>query len=210
MPLLWISLGLALSLAGDALKRVDLKWQAFALVLLSCARAFAVNFELTTTFHHLTYRLISVSLTAAGIYLLARWAPRMQVRPVYSVAGTLLLALLAFKEDPGAMDRRGLGLLWRCCWPWQHASGKTAHSCGRHMCSHCWPPDGRSIPALRRNIRGSRVQLVSVALTAGSLYLLNWITNIAEIIGDEHISQVYSWAGSLLLSWLIWYQMPAK
>ena len=35
MPLLWIALGLALSLVGDALKRVDLKWQAFALVLLS-------------------------------------------------------------------------------------------------------------------------------------------------------------------------------
>ena len=32
-------LGLALSLVGDALKRVDLKWQAFALVLLSIGRA---------------------------------------------------------------------------------------------------------------------------------------------------------------------------
>jgi hypothetical protein len=57
--------------------------------------------------------------------------------------------------------------------------------------------------------RGTRVQLVSVAATAGALYLLNWITNIQEIIGDERIAQAYSWAGSLLLSWLIWYQFPA-
>ena len=57
--------------------------------------------------------------------------------------------------------------------------------------------------------RGTRVQLISVAATASLLYLLNWIVNVAEIIGDERISQIYSWAGSLLLSWLIWYQFPA-
>ncbi|MBZ5508154.1 MAG: DUF2157 domain-containing protein [Acidobacteriia bacterium] len=57
--------------------------------------------------------------------------------------------------------------------------------------------------------RGTSVQLISVAITAASLYLLNWITNIKEIIGDVRISQGYSWAGSLLLSWLIWYQLPA-
>ncbi|HEY1937687.1 MAG TPA: DUF2339 domain-containing protein [Candidatus Angelobacter sp.] len=57
--------------------------------------------------------------------------------------------------------------------------------------------------------RGTSIQLFSVAITAGSLYLLNWITNITEIIGDERISQAYSWVGSLLLSWLIWYQVPA-
>jgi hypothetical protein len=39
---------------------------------------------------------------------------------------------------------------------------------------------------------------------------LNWITNVREIVGDERISQLYSWAGSLLLSWLIWYQRPAN
>ncbi|HEX4606544.1 MAG TPA: DUF2339 domain-containing protein [Candidatus Angelobacter sp.] len=57
--------------------------------------------------------------------------------------------------------------------------------------------------------RGTRVQLISVGLTAGSLYLLNWIINITEVIGDERISRGYSWAGSLLVSWLIWYQLPA-
>jgi hypothetical protein len=58
--------------------------------------------------------------------------------------------------------------------------------------------------------RGGWIQLLSVGVTAGLLYLLNWITNIAEIIGDERISQVYSWAGSLLVSWLIWYQFQAN
>jgi hypothetical protein len=57
--------------------------------------------------------------------------------------------------------------------------------------------------------RGTSIQLISVACTAGALYFLNWITNIKDIVGDERIAQGYSWAGSLLLSWLIWYQLPA-
>jgi Predicted membrane protein (DUF2339) len=55
--------------------------------------------------------------------------------------------------------------------------------------------------------RGSGVQLISVGATAGLLYLLNWITNIAGVIEDERLPQAYSWAGSLLVSWLIWYQV---
>jgi len=62
--------------------------------------ALTLNLEPTTLFHHLTYRLISVSLTAAGIYLLARWAPRAEIRPIYTVAGTVLLTVLAYQEAP--------------------------------------------------------------------------------------------------------------
>jgi len=58
--------------------------------------------------------------------------------------------------------------------------------------------------------RGHTIQLVSVGVTACLLYLLNWITNVEEIIGDERISQIYSWLGSLLVSWLIWYQFGAN
>jgi uncharacterized membrane protein len=55
--------------------------------------------------------------------------------------------------------------------------------------------------------RGGRVQLISVAITAAVLYLLNWNTNISKVIEDERIAQGYSWAASLLLSWLTWYQL---
>jgi energy-converting hydrogenase Eha subunit C len=211
MPLLWLGLGLALSLVGDALKRTDLKWQAFALVLISFARALTVNMnmELGTLFHGVTDRLISVALTAAGIYLLARWAPRYEVRPVYTVAGTSLLALLAFKETPepwipvawialalllavAARFWKDRALLWQ------------AHALS--LLAAAWTLYSSFAPAYQ----GSRVQLISVLITAGSLYILNWITNVAGIIGDKRISQLYSWAGSLLLSWLIWYQRPAN
>lgn len=207
MALLWIGLGLALSLVGDALKRGDLKWQTFALVLISFGRALDVSLAPTTLFHHLTYRLISVSLTAAGIYLLARWAPRAEIRPLYTLAGTVLLTVLAYQEAPQPWVPVAwislalvLGLaarLWndRALLLQTHvlsllAAGWTLYA------------------SFASQYRGTRVQLISVALTVGSLYLLNWITDIAEIIGDARISMAYSWAGSLLLSWLIWYQLP--
>jgi energy-converting hydrogenase Eha subunit C len=208
MTVLWIALGIALSLVGDALKRNDLKWQAFALVLLSFGRALAVNFELTTTFHQLTYRLISVSLTAVGIYLLARWAPLSQVRPVYSVTGTFLLALLAFKETPQpwiAVAWIGLALVLAVAARFWNDRALLWQTHVLSLLSAGWTLYASFAPQYRGN-----VQLFSVALTAGSLYLLNWITNIADIIGDERISQAYSWAGSLLVSWLIWYQLPAN
>jgi uncharacterized membrane protein len=207
MGLLWIGLGLALSLVGETLKRGDLKWQTFALVLISFVRALDVSFAPTSLFHHLTYRLISVSLTAAGIYLLARWAPRREIRPIYTVAGTVLLTVLAYQEAPepwipvawislalvlGSAARR-----WndRALLLQTHALSLLASG---------WTLYASFAP----QYRGTRVQLISVALTAGLLYLLNWITDIAEIVGDARISMAYSWAGSLLLSWLIWYQLP--
>jgi hypothetical protein len=39
------------------------------------------------------------------------------------------------------------------------------------------------------------------------LYAMTWITNIANVIGNRRIWQAYSWAASLLLSWLAWYQL---
>lgn len=208
MILLWIGLGLALSLVGDALKRGDLKWQSLALVLLSSVFALRISLAPTTFFfHHLTYRFISVSLTAAGIYLLARWAPRAEIRPIYTFAGTVLLTVLAYQEAPtpwipvawiglalvlGAAARLWTDrtLLWQTHALSLLAAGWTLYA------------------SFAPQYRGTRVQLISVALTAGSLYLLTWITDIAEIIEDAHIPMAYSWAGSLLLSWLIWHQLP--
>jgi hypothetical protein len=207
MTLLCIALGLALSLVGDALKRVDLKWQTFALVLLSFVRALVVNFDLTTTFHNITYRLISVSLTAAGIYLLVRWAPLAQIRPVYSIAGTFLLALLALKETPEPW----IAVAWICLALLLSVAARfwkdRALVWQTHVLSLLavgWTLYSSFAP----QYRGSSVQLISVAVTACSLYFLNWITNISEIIGNARVAMAYSWAGSLLLSWLIWYQLP--
>lgn len=206
MTLLWIGLALVLSLTGDALQRIDLKWQALALVALSFGRAITINFGLTATYHHLTYRLISVSLTAAGIYLLARWAPLAQVKPLYSVFGTFLLAFLAYKEAPelwiavvwtglavalalAARILKDRALLWETHVLALLVTGWTLYA------------------SFAPQYRGGRAQLVSVVITAALLYLLNWITNVPAILENARIPHGYSWAGSLLLSWLLWFQL---
>jgi hypothetical protein len=42
------------------------------------------------------------------------------------------------------------------------------------------------------------------------LYALTWLTDIAGVIEDDRMCQVYAWAGSLLVSWLAWYRLPAN
>jgi len=59
VAVMWIGLGLLLSLAAQALKRKDFKWQALALVLLAAVRALSVNLgntNVTSFAPHLTDR----------------------------------------------------------------------------------------------------------------------------------------------------------
>jgi hypothetical protein len=151
--------------------------------------------------------LISVSLVALGIYLLARWAPFAQIRPIYTVLGTFLLALLAFREAPApwtavAWISLGLALaiaarLWKDrALLWQtHVLALLAVG---------WTLYANFAP----EYRGTPVQWRTVGITAALLYALTWITNIATVVEDERICQGYAWAGSLLLSWLAWYKLP--
>jgi len=206
IAVLWLALGLSLCAAAALFQRNDLKWQAFVLALLSFGRAVAFNLTLAGATHHISYRLITVSLIAAGIYLLARWAPRKELRPVYSVLGTFLLAYLAYDEAPqpwtgvawillaallslGARLWKDRALLWQTHLLSVLAAGWTFYT------------------SFAPQYRGGEVQLTTVGITAIVLYLLNWNTNIPNVIEDERICQGYSWAASLLLSWLAWYQL---
>jgi hypothetical protein len=203
---LWTALGLAVAVTGQLLKRDEFKWQAFVLTLFSCGWAFLVNFQAAGAFHGVSYRFISVSLIAAGTYLLVRWSPVVSLRPVYSWAGTLLLGSLAFKEAPDpwivvawitlAAALAAAARLWKdSALLWQtHLLSLMA--LGAALAINLQPALG-----------GSRVQLITLMITAALFYALNWLTDIAEIIRDERIPQAYAWAGSLLVSWLAWYQL---
>jgi hypothetical protein len=206
----WLALGLALCAAAELFQRNDLKWQAFVLALLAFTRAITFNFTLTATTHHMSYRLITVSLVAVGIYLLARWAPLAVLRPVYTVLGTFLLAYLAYDEAPQPWTG--------CAWIMLAAALCVAARFWKdralllqtHLLSLLavgWTFYTNFAP----QYRGGRMQLISVGITAAVLYLLNWNTNIPKVIEDERMAQGYSWAASLLLSWLAWYQLdPAN
>jgi hypothetical protein len=207
VAVLWVALGLVLSIIGQILDRTDLKWQAFVLVLLSSGRALTVNMNLVTSFSHVTYRLLTVSAIALGIYLMARWAPLRQIRPVYSVAGTSLLAFLAFKETPEPWTGvcwAGLAVVLCLAARWWKDYALLWQTHLLSALSAGWMLYLFYDPQLR----GSRVQWITVGLAAAALYALTWLSKIADVIDDERICQAYAWAGSLLLSWLAWYQLP--
>jgi hypothetical protein len=214
IAVLWIALGLALAMIGHYLARVDLKWQAFALVMFAALRALAFNFgraetlssESGSLLSHITYRLFSVSLTALGIYLLSRWAPLKQIRPAYTVIGTGLLSYLIDTEAATpwtavAWITLALVLCLAARWWKDRALLWQTHALA--AMAVLW---SLYLFYFEPQYRGNRVQWITVSITAALLYALTWISNIESIIGDDRISQAYAWAGSLLVSWLVWAQ----
>ena len=202
----WIALALLLSAAAVWFKQADLKWQALILMLLSVARTFQVNFDVGGDFHGWSYRLISVGATALGIYLLARWAPIIEIRPIYSVAGTLLLAVVAFREAPApwtAVAWVALALVLALAARWWKDRPLLWQTHLLSAMAAGWTLYANFQP----EYRGSLKQLITVGITAAALYALNWLSDIAGIIEDPRICHAYAWAGSLLLSWLAWYQL---
>ena len=108
VPVYWVGLGLAVSAVGHLLKRNEFKWQGLVLALLSFASTLVNNFSLSGAYHGITYRLISVALVAAGVYVMALWSPSERVRPIYSWLGSFLLSWLAWYE----LQPNNVALAW--------------------------------------------------------------------------------------------------
>lgn len=211
IAMLWTAFALVLSGVAQLRKRNEFKWQAFVLGMMSFCCALAVNFGFSDQFHHLSYRLISVTLVAGGIYLLARWSPIQRVQPAYSWAGTVLLAYLAYRETQ-EQHELWTAVLWIALaavlgfaaryWKDRALLWQT------HLLSAVAASWTIAISFLGNSeYHGTRTQLITVLLTSAVLYALARITNIKGVIESNEIWQTYSWAGSLLITWLAWYQL---
>ena len=211
VAVLWTALALSLAAVGQFIKRTEFRWQAFTLAVMSFLCAMIVNFDFSNQFHHLSYRLISVTLVAGGIYLLTRWSPAPQVRPAYSWAGTILLGYLAFRETQ-AENQMWTPVLWI-------GLAAVLGTAGRFWKDRAllWQTHLLAAAATVWTIyatflgnpqyHGTRTQLISVLITSAVLYGLTWVTNTKPLVESDRIWQAYSWAGSLLLTWLGWYQL---
>jgi hypothetical protein len=202
---LWIGFALTLSMAAEILKANEFKWQAFVLVMLAFCRALVVNFTVDGAFHGVSYRLISVILIAAGAYLLVARRPHPRLHPAYTCAATILLVYLAFKE---------------AAHPWIAVAwitlGAALAFAGRFWKNRVllWQSHVLAVSAavavfaynFQPQYRQSALQAITVLITCALLYLSTWVTNVTDVVEDERISQAYSWVGSLLLTWLAWYQ----
>ena len=202
----------ALTVLGKQFSINELIYQAHWITAVAFVQATISGAELETRWHNVPERVLVFAPVAGLLYLGSRYVRLSETNfkaifaGGYSWAATSLLAILIGFQA----SEPWLGMAWMILatllaiaarfWKdrallWQtHALSLLATG---------WTLYANFAP----EYRGHWMQLVSVGITAGLLYLLNWITNVAQIIGDERISQVYSWAGSLLLSWLVWYQL---
>ena len=203
---LWTGFALVLSIVAQIMRANEFRWQAFVLVMLASVRALLVNFNVDGDFHGLSYRLISVILIAGSAYLLVARRPHPQLHAAYTCAGTLLMTYLAFKEA---------GALWiAVAWA---ALGALLALAGRNWKNRILLWQSHILAVLSALAvfaynfqpahRHSGLQAITVSITAALLYLSTWSSNVAEVIEDKRISYLYSWTGSLLLTWLAWYQL---
>jgi hypothetical protein len=204
----------ALSLLGRQFAIDDLIYQAHGIAVVSVVQVLVSGRALELTWHSVPVRVLIFVPVAALLYLsshdvrLSKTDSNRIFAGAYTWAASALLTVLIGYEAPApwiATAWIALALLLATAARFLKDRAFLWQTHALSLLAAGWTLYTSFAP----QYRGSNVQLISVGLTAAALYLLNWITNITEIIGNERISQVYSWAGSLLVSWLIWYQRPA-
>jgi hypothetical protein len=205
----------ALTLLGKQFSINELVYQAHWITAVAFVQTVISGAPLETKWHSVPERILVFAPVAGLLYLASRYVrlSETNLKAVFSggyswAATSLLAVLIGFQaREPW------LGLSWMvlatCLAIVARFWKDRALLWQTHLLSLLaagWTLYASFAPEYRKGW----VQLASVGITAALLYLLNWITNVEEIIGDEHISQVYSWAASLLTSWLIWYRLDAN
>ncbi|HVG90872.1 MAG TPA: hypothetical protein VNB54_05220, partial [Alphaproteobacteria bacterium] len=204
----------ALSLLGRQFAIDDLIYQAHWIAVVSVIQVIVSGRALELAWHGVPVRVLIFVPAAALLYLSSRDVRLSKSNAnrifagAYTWAASALLTVLIGYEAPAlwiATAWMALALLLATAARFLKDRAFLWQTHALSLLAAGWTLYTSFAP----QYRGSNVQLISVGLTAAALYLLNWITNITEIIGNERISKAYSWAGSLLVSWLIWYQLPA-
>ena len=220
----WIIFAVALAHSTRWIRYRHLAWQADAVALLAIARTYTYNYAFDREFlfwagpnwPHITVRLLSVVIVAAGLYSISRKPIKLnesyaRISPfLISAAGTALLALLAWYESPAGwlaavwaafalvlalVDRRfrldELG--------WQ-AHALAAITMLQSVTVNLYVTD---------TWHGMSVRLLSLSTVAAIFYALSQLVRMPQEWRQREFHHIYSWAASTLVSLLVWYEMPA-
>jgi hypothetical protein len=210
----WIVFAVLLALSTRWIRYEQLAWQANVVGFCAILRAFFYNYDLEQKFWGpITLRVFTISIVAAGLYFLSRKAAPEDrfARPVaffHSFAATGLLSLLASYEAPNGW----LAPLWATFalvlaivdqrlefeeLPWQShdLAGLTLV---------------RSISVnlyLTATWHGISVRLLSLAIVAVIFYSLSRLIRMPEEWRQRDLHHIYSWAASVIVSLLLWYEL---
>ena len=210
----WIIFAVVLTVTNRWIRYSQIAWQANVVGLCGLLRAFFYNYDLEQRFWGpISLRVFTICLVAAGLYFLSRQAaPSESFKRViaffHSFAATGLLSLLAWYEYPNgwlapiwAMFALVLALVDQRLefeeLPWQsHALALMT-----------------SVRSLSVNLyvtstwRGLSVRLLSLAIVAVIFYALSRVIRMQEDWRRRDFHHVYSWAASVIVSLLLWYEL---
>ena len=210
----WIIFAVGLTLSTRWVRYSQLAWQANVVGWCALVRAFFYNYNLAPPFWGpISLRVFTICLVAAGLYFLSRQAaPAENLKPLTaffnSFAATGLLSLLAWYEYPNGW----LAPIWAAFalilaivdqrlefeeLPWQsHALAlmtlMRALSVNLYV-STTW--------------RGLSVRLLSLIIVAVIFYALSRVIRMPEQWRHRDLHHVYSWAASVIVSLLLWYEL---
>lgn len=211
----WIAFALAIALVMRRIGYKQLAWQANAVAACAVARTYATNFTLEQAVSTgISLRMVTVSIVAAGLYCLSRTATvsdsesKKAIAYLHTSAATALLALLAWYEAPGAW----LAAVWAI-----FALVLTLVDRRFELDDLRWQAHALAALAMLRALRVNlhvneawheiSVRLLSLAIVAVVMYALAQFIRMPQELRTREFQHIYSWAASMLVSLLMWYEL---
>jgi Predicted membrane protein (DUF2339) len=210
----WIVFAVTLTLSYRAIRYPQLAWQANIVGVCALLRAYFYNYGFAQRFWGpISLRVLTISLVAAGLYFLSRQAAPSEhykrvVALFHSFAATGLLAFLAWYEYPNGW----LAPIWAAFalvlaiadqrlklqeLPWQ-SHALAAITLVRAVSVNLY---------LTLSWHGFSVRLLSLAVVAVIFYALSRLIRMPDEWRQLDLHHVYSWAASVIVSLLLWYEL---
>jgi hypothetical protein len=211
----WAIFSLILTQVSDWRTSKNFATQADLLALCAVVRAASVNLFMTTRWHGLSVRAITIGTICTVLYLAMRRKTRAYtveanyVPPVYSwSAAGLLAALLWFELPISGVAVAWVGFALVLSWLADRRGSKdfATQADVLALCAVVWTAGTNLF--LTTQWHGLSVRAITVMAICAMLYLISQRKTRAYAVEANYIPPVYSWAACGLLAALAWYELP--
>lgn len=214
----WIAFAIALALVMRWIRYEQLAWQANVIAACAAVRAFTFNLDLgQPLWTGFSLRLVTIAIVAAGLYFLSRTATipdsesRRVVSYLHTFAATALLAVLAWREAPNGW----LAAVWAV-----FALVLALVDRRFELEDLRWQAHGLAALTMIRSVgvnlyvldtwHGVSIRLLSLSIVAVIFFAMSRIIRIPENLRKRDFHHIYSWAASMLVSLLMWYELNPR